>query len=238
MKWECTICEHVERSNAKPELCARCGALNCFLPLQSAPSSFQRAADIKPKPVQRLPTGDNELDALLGGGFPPSTRVLVWGVGGSGKSRCALRWATKLAGRGHAIAVSLEMDEELCTRTAREAGGKISRLLITRDEAPTLPTRGVQALVYDSISEAQEPEAACKMLSAWAKSSGGIVLLVCHATKDGQYRGPSTLQHWGEVEMQVSAARNQPGSAHLQIKKSRVSPLGVATVPLVGLHAV
>lgn len=238
MKWECTICQHVERSTAKPDLCSACGALHCFLPVAPAASAFQRATDIKTTTVQRRATGDRELDALLGGGFPPKTRVLVWGVGGSGKSRCSLRWATHMAGRAQAVAVSLEMDEELCTRTAREAGGKVSRLLITRDEAATLPARGVHAIVYDSISEAQEPEQALERLSSWAKSSGGVVLLICHATKDGQYRGPSTLQHWGDAEIQVSAAKNQPGSAHVQIKKSRVSPLGSATVPLVGLHAV
>jgi predicted ATP-dependent serine protease len=114
----------------------------------------------------------------------------------------------------------------------------MSRLLISRDEAAELPSRGVHALVYDSISEARQPVEACDRLTAWAKTSGGVVLMVCHATKAGEYRGPSTLQHWGDVEIQVSAAKNQPGSAHVQIKKSRVSPLGSATVPLVELHAV
>jgi len=234
MKWQCALCDATERGT-KPSLCSQCGAVDSFLPLALAPSAFVRASDVRPSNVKPLPTGDKELDAILAGGFPPKTRVLLWGKGGSGKSRCALRWATRL---GKALAVSLEMDEELCARTAREAGARIGNLLITRDEQAQIPTRGVAAVVLDSISECSNQEEVCERLSAWAQQTGGVVFMVCHATKSGQYRGPSTLQHWGDVEMQVSASRRQPGSARVRVNKSRICPLGSAVVPLVALHSV
>lgn len=227
MKWSCVVCSHHLRSGVRPELCALCGAMRSFIPYE-APSTYERAVDVKAEQLKRYSTGDGAIDTLTGGGFPAGARVLIWGRGGSGKSRCALRWATHI---GQALAVSLEMDNELCVRTAREAGACVEKLLITRDEKAELPGKRVRCIVWDSISQAVEPEQACERLSEWAARTQGIVLLVCHATKGGDYRGPSTLQHWGEAELQVRKSKR--GFARVIVNKSRFCPTGSAVVSLV-----
>ena len=234
MKWQCVICSAERRTRLRPALCD-CGALDSFLPAETAISKFERASEIKTTPRKRYPTGDKELDALLGGGFPAGALVLLWGRGGSGKSRCALRWATKM---GNTLALSLEMEKDECIRSGLEAGAKLSNLLYTQDEECELPARGVRCLVLDSISECRDQEAMCARLKEWAQRTLGIVFMVCHATKAGQYKGPSTLQHWGNGEIQVRASKTKPGFARVRFNKSRFCPLGAAFVPVVGLHAV
>jgi predicted ATP-dependent serine protease len=232
MKWQCAICEATERGGVRPTLCD-CGATYSFLPLVTeSAGSFRRASEIDATPKPKHATGDKELDALMGGGFPNGARVLLWGRGGSGKTRCALRWATHI---GTTAAYSLEMAEEDFVTSARQAGAKVARLLVNRDEQAD-PPRAARCVVYDSISEAKDPGPVLERLKTWASKTGGIVFLICHATKAGQYKGPSTLQHFGEAEMQVSASRSKPGSARVRINKSRFCQLGRAVVPLVGLH--
>jgi DNA repair protein RadA/Sms len=53
--------------------------------------------------VQRLPTGLEELDRVLGGGFVPGSVVLLGGDPGIGKSTLLLQAAADLARRGHAV---------------------------------------------------------------------------------------------------------------------------------------
>jgi hypothetical protein len=62
--------------------------------------------------------------------------------------------------------------------------------------------------------------------------------MVCHATKAGQFKGSSDLQHWGEAEIQMRASRSKPGTARARFNKSRICALGTVSVPLVKLHAV
>jgi len=233
MKWECLICNAQRNTRLAPTLCD-CGALDSFLPAEQAASAFTKATDVKAEPRKRYLTGDKELDALTNG-FPAGARVLLWGRGGSGKSRCALRWATHI---GKTLALSVEMEEDECVRSAREAGGKLSELVITRDENAQLPSRGVRCLVLDSISECRDQEAMLARLTAWATQTRGIVFMVCHATKAGQYKGPTGLQHWGEAEIRVRASKAKPGMARLTFGKSRFCANGSASVPLVRLHAV
>jgi DNA repair protein RadA/Sms len=228
MKWACTVCEARERSRVRPAMCGRCGATDCFLPDEqnaTSAAAFVAASQVKDDNRPRYATGDKDLDAVLKGGIPAGARVLVWGRGGSGKSRCTLRWSTHI---GSTACISLEMAEVDCVRYTREAGGKVSQLRVTRDEQAPLPR--VRCIVFDSISEATDPTGALERLKEWAARTGGIVFLICHATKAGEYRGPSTLQHWGEAEFQVSAKGR--GLARVRVRKSRFCEQGAAVVPL------
>lgn len=217
MKWTCVLCESSIHSIVKPELCGNCGGVRSFANV-AAEVPYKRASEIKPSFVKRYSTGIGELDTALGGGIPAGSTIMLWGRGGSGKSRSALRIGTQL---GQCLCVSIEMTEELCTATAASAGGNIEKLFITRDESTALPGRGVRCVVWDSISRTVKQEEALVRLEAWAKRTGGVVLLVCHATKGGEYRGPSTLQHWPDAEIRFSQARARPGHARVRVLKSR-----------------
>jgi circadian clock protein KaiC len=73
--------------------------------------SFQR---------QQLSSGNEELDALVGGGLDRGTSTLFLGPAGSGKSALATQWAVASARRGETVAL-YAFDESLPTLQARSA---------------------------------------------------------------------------------------------------------------------
>jgi circadian clock protein KaiC len=68
-----------------------------------------------------LPSGSSELDALLGGGLPSGTSLLVTGPAGTGKSVLATQYACAAASRGEKV-LFLLFDERLSTFTLRAEG--------------------------------------------------------------------------------------------------------------------
>jgi circadian clock protein KaiC len=68
-----------------------------------------------------LPSGSAELDALLGGGLPSGTSLLVTGPAGTGKSVLATQYACAAATRGEKVLFFL-FDERLSTFTLRAGG--------------------------------------------------------------------------------------------------------------------
>lgn len=73
-------------------------------------------------PVARaIPSGSHELDALLGGGLPEGTCLLITGPAGTGKSVLATQYACAAATRGEKVRFYL-FDERLSTFTLRATG--------------------------------------------------------------------------------------------------------------------
>jgi len=70
---------------------------------------------------QALPSGSSELDALLGGGLPSGTSLLITGPAGTGKSVLATQYACAAATRGEKVLFFL-FDERLSTFTLRAEG--------------------------------------------------------------------------------------------------------------------
>ena len=68
-----------------------------------------------------LKSGSAELDALLGGGLPSGTSILITGPAGTGKSVLATQYACAAANRGEKVGLYL-FDERLGTFTLRAAG--------------------------------------------------------------------------------------------------------------------
>jgi circadian clock protein KaiC len=68
-----------------------------------------------------LPSGNLELDALLGGGIDRGTATLVMGPAGSGKSSLALRYALSAVARGEHVAL-FAFDERVQTLLQRARG--------------------------------------------------------------------------------------------------------------------
>lgn len=72
-------------------------------------------------PAETIPSGVEELDALLGGGLTRGTTTLFLGPTGSGKSVVATRFAYTAAERGEKVAIYV-FEESLKTYFARAAG--------------------------------------------------------------------------------------------------------------------
>ncbi len=67
---------------------------------------------------QDLPSGNQQLDGLLGGGLPAGTSTLLLGPAGTGKSSLATQFAAAAAGRGERVAMFV-FDENIATFRSR-----------------------------------------------------------------------------------------------------------------------
>ena len=172
-------------------------------------------AAVGERAVQRLGTGFDELDRVLGGGLVPGSLVLVGGDPGIGKSTLLLQTAADLAQRQSVLYVSAEESaQQVKLRWQRLAaaggGGDGPQLLAETDLEHVL--QELEALrpdvaVIDSIqalhdadlssapgSVAQVRECAAS-LQRLAKKLDIALLLVGHVTKEGMLAGPKVLEH-------------------------------------------
>ena len=169
-----------------------------------APSSEVRPlAAIEAVDVARTPTGQGELDRVLGGGIVEGGVVLIGGDPGIGKSTLPLQAVDALQRSGlPALYVTGEESGAQVALRARRlgiTGSQVSVLAEIQLEKiiATLAAQQPAVAVIDSIqtvysdqltsapsSVAQVRECAAH-LTRWAKSSGCAIVLVGHVTKDG-----------------------------------------------------
>jgi circadian clock protein KaiC len=82
---------------------------------------IRREAPTAPERGRTLASGSPQLDALLGGGLPGGTSMLITGPAGTGKSVLATQYACAAATRGEKVRMYL-FDERLSTFTLRAEG--------------------------------------------------------------------------------------------------------------------
>jgi DNA repair protein RadA/Sms len=179
-----------------------------------APASAVMALSaIEAQDMQRTPTGQDELDRVLGGGMVEGGVVLIGGDPGIGKSTLLLQALDGLQRSGQStLYVTGEESGAQVALRARRLGldhSQVNVLAETQLEKiiATLQAQSPQVAVIDSIqtvysdqltsapgSVAQVRECAAH-LTRLAKSSGTTVVLVGHVTKEGALAGPRVLEH-------------------------------------------
>jgi len=179
-----------------------------------APASAVMALSaIEAQDMQRTPTGQDELDRVLGGGMVEGGVVLMGGDPGIGKSTLLLQALDGLQRSGQqTLYVTGEESGAQVALRARRLGldhSQVNVLAETQLEKiiATLQAQSPQVAVIDSIqtvysdqltsapgSVAQVRECAAH-LTRLAKSSGTTVVLVGHVTKEGALAGPRVLEH-------------------------------------------
>jgi DNA repair protein RadA/Sms len=212
--------------------CPHCGAWNTLDETVAEPASagaknnrFQALAKSQPvatlseidaTDVERTPTGQEELDRVLGGGIVPGGVVLIGGDPGIGKSTLLLQamdsMSTALSGPVRVLYVTGEESGAQVALRARRlglAGTKVRVLAEISLEKiiATIATEQPAFCVIDSIqtvysdqltsapgSVAQVRECAAH-LTRLAKTSGCAMVLVGHVTKEGALAGPRVLEH-------------------------------------------
>ncbi len=193
--------------------------------------------------VPRLLTGNAEFDRACGGGLVPGSALLIGGDPGVGKSTLLLQIASGLAKGGSTVAYisGEEATAQIRLRAKRlgveKAPVDLASATSLRDILATLKAEKPAAVIIDSIqtlwSDAlpaapgtvTQVRACAQELVRFAKSSGSILLLVGHVTKDGQIAGPRVVEHMVDAVMYfesehgrdfriLRAVKNRFGAAH------------------------
>ena len=234
------VCQNCGYSSAKwLGRCPECGSWDSLTEEIETPAKPQQSflmPQEAPKPktldkvmlteVERLQTGINEFDRVLGGGLVPGSLVLLGGDPGIGKSTMLLDAGMRFAANNiKVLYVSGEESEAQTAMRARRLGKPGAALLVmtaTDLDAVLLQAKEVQPqiLVIDSIqtmynaelqtaagSVGQVRECTAKLLR-FAKATGIAVIIIGHVTKDGNIAGPRLLEHMVDVVLQFEGDRS------------------------------
>ena len=169
-------------------------------------------ADIEAADVARTPTGQPELDRVLGGGIVEGGVVLIGGDPGIGKSTLLLQAADALSQQVKVLYVTGEESGAQVALRARRLGlaGTHLRVLaeiqlekiqaaLAAEQPAFCVIDSIQTVYSDQLtsapgSVAQVRECAAQ-LTRTAKASGCTIVLVGHVTKEGALAGPRVLEH-------------------------------------------
>lgn len=167
-------------------------------------------AEIKTITGQRISTGIEEFDRVLGGGIVPGSAILLAGDPGIGKSTILLQVTGSIKGR--VLYVSGEESPEQIKVRAERLGIKNKEILFLTETnvdivIEELEIGNLQLVIIDSIqtmwtqdltgtagSVGQVRECAARLLN-FAKSRQTPLFLVGHVTKEGAIAGPMVLAH-------------------------------------------
>jgi len=191
----------------------------------------------------RFLTGNTEFDRACGGGLVPGSALLVGGDPGVGKSTLLLQIAGGLAKSGQSVAYisGEEATAQIRLRAQRlglsDAPVALAAATALRDILSTLKAEKPDVVIIDSIQTmwsdtlpaapgtVTQVRACAQELIRFAKSSGAVLLLVGHVTKDGQIAGPRVVEHMVDAVMYfeseqgrafrlLRAVKNRFGAAH------------------------
>jgi DNA repair protein RadA/Sms len=255
--------------------CPECGAWNTLveerpMPVAVAAASAEKRyalaaaagpqlyADIDTVVAERLTTGIDEFDRVLGGGVVPGSLVLIGGEPGIGKSTLLLQAASHFArtvgpvlyssgeesehqikSRGERLGVErapLYVLAETCLERILEEVGRLKPALVIVDSIQT-----VFSLKFQSApgSIGQVRESATQLLFA-AKGQNIPTFLVGHVTKDGNIAGPKSLEHIVDTVLYFEGEKHHAHRVVRAVKNrfGAVSELGVFEMTGAGLKPV
>ncbi len=188
---------------------------------------------LDPKPVKtlirkdsakRLNTGVSEIDLVLGGGFVAGSVNLIAGQPGIGKSTLLLQLANALAAKDPVLYVSGEESAHQVGLRAERLGAKNPKLMLATsnsadDVTTTIMEGGYKLVVVDSIQTVSVSSISShagtvsqitnstQLLTAAAKHTGTVLVLVGHVTKEGSIAGPKVLEHVVDAVLQLEGDR-------------------------------
>ncbi len=233
------VCQ--ECGNTSPKWmgkCADCDSWNSFVEQLDVSAQTMRQkverTHSNPQPItqitaseeERLKTGVEEFDRVLGGGLVPGSVVLIGGDPGIGKSTLMLQTTDSLSRTyGTTLYVS---GEESATQTKLRA----NRLNVSSEQLYLLCETNLDLIsshinqlqpniaVIDSIQTVYHPDlrstpgnvsqirACASQLILIAKEKGIPILLVGHVTKDGSLAGPKVLEHMVDTVLYFEGERH------------------------------
>ena len=175
--------------------------------------------------LERLSTGIDDLDTVLGGGFLAGGVALVAGQPGIGKSTLLAQVAAYIALSKSVLYVSGEESISQVKLRAKRLGAASSENLqlassnSAEDIAVSIQQGKYDLVIVDSVqtislseissapgSVSQITNSSNAIIRA-AKASGTAVILVGHVTKEGSIAGPKILEHLVDVVLNFEGDR-------------------------------
>jgi DNA repair protein RadA/Sms len=178
--------------------------------------------------TDRLSSGVEEVDRVLGSGLVPGSLVLIGGDPGVGKSTLLCQVLHGLASRyGKVLYASGEESVAQTGLRARRVGATAEGLSLyaetnldaileqaTRMQPAVLAVDSIQTVYSDALdsvpgSVAQVRECTGRLMG-FSKSSGIPTILVGHVTKEGGLAGPKTLEHMVDTVLHFEGEGTSP----------------------------
>lgn len=216
----------------------------------------QSLGEVNPMGDNRLLTGIDEFDRVLGGGAMKGSAVLIGGEPGIGKSTLLLQAADSIKEPGTILYVSSEespgqikmRSERLgipghkikvfstnCLEEVEAALNSINPLCVIIDSVQTL-----FSVEFSSVPGSVNQLKYCtNELVSWVKERQTVLFLVAHVTKEGIIAGPKALEHL--VDTVITFEKNDEDVRFLRSQKNRfgsIDELGIFSMNEKGLTPV
>lgn len=218
---------------------SRAGFAGSNRPATGAPAEVTTLGAVAAAPQARTPSGMDEVDRVLGGGWVDGGVILLAGEPGIGKSTLLLQLASaSLEQRRPTLLVAGEESLGQVSLRAERLGVPPDLQLTREGDAGRLASRveamgpglvivdSIQTLVAEdggtpgSVSQVRDSTA---LLTAAAKAGGATLVLIGHVTKQGQVAGPRTVEHMVDATLSLESAA---GFRVLRSSKNRFGATG------------
>ena len=234
VRYECSSCGAIHNSfSGKCSVCGEWNTIQQQLDVASADiSKGGRKLDSriisevvkKSSDAKRIPSTDEQLDTVLGGGFVPGSVVLLAGQPGIGKSTILMQVAHSLSKNNSVLYVSGEESAHQVASRAARLGAVNDELklasstsaddiakTILEDSNDVVIVDSIQTLSVEGISSASGTVSqitnSTQLLTKAAKQSNTVLILVGHVTKEGSIAGPKVLEHSVDTVLQFEGDR-------------------------------
>lgn len=205
-------------------------------------------AEVEVMDLNRMTSGDSELDRVLGKGIVPGAVVLLGGEPGIGKSTLMLQAVLEMAHRSSRILYVAGEESPEQVRMRAERLGSVAPSLFVYPETDAqailreLESNRPTLMVVDSIQTMYLPEVesapgsvaqireTAAAFTRFAKQNHVPVFFIGHITKEGSLAGPKVLEHMVDVVLQFE------GERHHAYRMLRASKNRFGTTAELGLY--
>lgn len=224
--------------------------------LKSQSANIKLITEIETFGENRIKTGIEELDRVLGGGIVGGSVILIGGDPGIGKSTLMLQIADKIKDRrilyvsGEESALQIKMRSDRLNfhlenfYILSETNLEIIQAVIDSEEPELIVIDSIQTVHRNDIESApgtvSQLRESTALLINIAKTKNIPIFVVGHITKDGMIAGPKILEHMVDVVLQFEGERTHAYRILRGIKNrfGSTNEIGIFEMTEMGLNEV